>query len=584
MKYTLKENDKKRVEFLTTLGKFILEKLGIRFTVTFLREAIVTAYLSIFEFQQQTGEVSEEAVVADRDDPSNLAIVLLEAFKAYHIKNEITEALVSTENSIVLAIVKPPIEKQPPENLLAIFQSCKNDTVLLLQPGKQQRILSCIKDSVEHFISLKRTAFTGQPGYNLSHRKEILQNIALLISSLILTATLGVAVYKGAINYNCITWLPEMILSFAGIFICYNLFMLEKMNSQDSLLVKKFCTNTAEKVSCQKVLFSKGAKLFGMISMTDIGAVYFATLFLFTVHALLNDQYNNATGLLFWLAVIPLPYTIFSLYYQFRVVKKVCVLCLLTQLLLWIQFSYFAFISTPQNIFSFNVTSLLNFLLLLLIVTGLYFLVVLYAVYSKQAAALFLENNRYKMDKDLFGITVEQQPAIQQPDLPGMLILGNPGAAAALTAILSPSCSPCGNMLNSLMKMADWMSDDICINILLKTDEDAKALATELLYHTLNKDHSAALGLLKDWYDFFSKEKEKGTAKLPDTIVKWKNALRENNSSTEVQQAYTEQQEWCRNNFIPYTPLLIYKGHFLPDPFYNINALINILEIVSETA
>lgn len=86
------------------------------------------------------------------------------------------------------------------------------------------------------------------------------------------------------------------------------------------------------------VLNSKGSKLFGWFSWADAGIIYFSSLSLALLVSLFTGG-GNSINTFTVLAVCSLPFTLFSVLYQWRVVKKWCTLCLLTVTTLWLQFA-----------------------------------------------------------------------------------------------------------------------------------------------------------------------------------------------------------------------------------------------------
>lgn len=96
-------------------------------------------------------------------------------------------------------------------------------------------------------------------------------------------------------------------------------------------LLQKVCTGIA-KGDCNAVLTGKQAKLFSWLSWSEVGFFYFTGCLLVLLFS--ANTLNNSIALIAWLNILSLPYTIFSIYYQWRVAKQWCVLCLVVQALL----------------------------------------------------------------------------------------------------------------------------------------------------------------------------------------------------------------------------------------------------------
>src|SRR6202000_2271777 len=83
------------------------------------------------------------------------------------------------------------------------------------------------------------------------------------------------------------------------------------------------------------VLQSKASHI-GGISWSAIGFTYFTGSLLFQLFAgMINPV---ALSLLAWINLAALPYVLFSVFYQWRVARQWCVLCLSVQVLLVLQF------------------------------------------------------------------------------------------------------------------------------------------------------------------------------------------------------------------------------------------------------
>lgn len=99
-------------------------------------------------------------------------------------------------------------------------------------------------------------------------------------------------------------------------------------------VLQQICSGS-KKTNCNAVLSSSASKIFG-ISWSVIGFTYFAGSL---ISLLVSGIYNSSMlFILSWLNILGLPYIIFSIYYQSRIAKQWCVLCLSVQLLLALQF------------------------------------------------------------------------------------------------------------------------------------------------------------------------------------------------------------------------------------------------------
>ncbi len=174
-------------------------------------------------------------------------------------------------------------------------------------------------------------------------------------------------------------------------------------SDQNNSLVQKLC-NTSKKTSCQTVLDSKASKLFGWLSLSELGLVYFAGGFFVLLISSFSVVSIQIPTFLAWLSALALPYTLFSVYYQKFVVKQWCPLCLgvlvvcVVLILLWLDFALgFQFLNLPP----FPTLNVLNLQLLILcfaIPTAFWMLAKPWWQESQQLNPTKQELNSFKMD------------------------------------------------------------------------------------------------------------------------------------------------------------------------------------------
>jgi uncharacterized membrane protein len=575
VKYRLSEKDEQKIRFLTGLGSLVLKQIEIPYTLPYLKEAVTRAYFEVFESASFSSDNAGEFTVADLNDPSNLAIVLLEAFKKYHLKYEVVDSSEPGDGAGMLLILSAGENKEYSDSL-GLLDKKEKDEVYLINPGKRVKLNK--NDTVENYILLKRSSFTGEPSYQLNRNRLVSKKVFLYASLLLALLITGFAAYGGIENYNPLLWIPELFILLAGGVTGYNLYVAGTGDVSAGYLAKKFCINKQKGNQCQQVLSSPASSILGIISMTDAGIIYFTSLFSFTISGLLTGSYTNFLPILFWCSIIPLPYTVFSIYYQLKVLKRTCMLCMMTQIILWIQFAYFLFISKHTNTFFVPLPQLLLLLVIIAFISALYLLFQKHNKLNRQFAELSLQNEKYKKDTGIFDILSKRGINFSVPDLPGALVLGDSRAQMQLTAILSPACIPCGNMIRGLERLTNWYDDKINIQIYLTCDIRYQPLADALLALTLAGKHTEAVLLLNDWYEFLTKEKIRGNNNGENIIQKWKHQWPANEEKHDTVDITAVHIAWFSENIIPYTPLLVYGGHFLPTSFYDMEILGTIIE------
>lgn len=165
-----------------------------------------------------------------------------------------------------------------------------------------------------------------EPDYQ-NHKKSVLiSNLEWWI------LTLGVIVLCAvAVSFRSLPSIWEfvsMILSAFGVALC-TMLLLQQLKVHNSF-VEGVCS-AFKHSSCNNVLETKAAKVFGRYSWAEIGFCYFA---INLICLLFSDRYDAA---LVWLGILAFPYSIWSVWYQ-KHTSHWCPLCLAVQGIIIVQF------------------------------------------------------------------------------------------------------------------------------------------------------------------------------------------------------------------------------------------------------
>jgi uncharacterized membrane protein len=559
---TTTESDNQKKKFLFNLAKVCLQKLNVNFTASFLKETIDKTYALTFETEYTDENNRNRITVADKEDASNLAIVLLEAFKRYHIKNEVSDV---HSGQTTLLVLSSPDKDHDYRHLLAVQSNDDDDHTD--SPKK-----------IENRVVLKTTGFTGEPVYILNRNKERLRFVSILLLIALLTTTLGMAIYQGWENYPLPLWIPVLSLLLMGCFVCYHLYKLEKTNTYVSKFFKKMCSAKQNDSDCKEVISSSASKLAGLISHTDMGIVYFSSMLAIVIIALMSNTYDHYLSFLFWVAALPLPYTLFSVYYQLRIIKKICVMCMMIQAILWMQFACFLFLSPRINITDLHFEVIIYAALILSAVSTLYFLYMENRRTTAREKADTLEIFKFKSSNLFFEDAMLGQLKFIQDDFPVTFSLGDPSANEKIACVLSLFCAPCGDKLNELLKLADWFEEQIDIQIIIKPDAPAAALIKELIMHANKGELKKVIHILSHWYSFFQQEKQRGNVNASAIVTKWNAYYPAATATEQVESQYAWHRRFYENYPMPFTPLMQYNGKLLPGMYQDLELLSNRIE------
>ena len=204
-----------------------------------------------------------------------------------------------------------------------------------------------------------------------------------------------------------------------------------------SLIGNTFCATYNEKKDCDAVLSSKGAIVFKEYKLSDFILIYFSALTSITFFALLN---NISLDILYLISLLTIPVTIYSIYYQFKIVKKWCFLCLIIVTVLWIQVSLI--------FFNFN----FELSLISLLITAFCFLsTFLLWSFIKPNLKEFQKNKKIKIDyykfkrnfslfKNLLQESTRKETEIENTN---EIVFGNKNSKLEILIVTNPFCGHC---------------------------------------------------------------------------------------------------------------------------------------------
>ena len=324
---------------------------------------------------------------------------------------------------------------------------------------------------------------------------------------------------------------------------------------RDNPLIRQLCS-FGKNTDCLSVLDSSASKI-GGVSWSVIGFVYFITM---QLSLLAGGMVNAATlQVLSWMNVLALPYTVFSVYYQWRIAKQWCVLCLCIQAILLLQFATAWWGGFPIGI------SRTTLLYAALLTVGTSFIIVAAIVFgfgsvfkkARENKDQLIALQRLKHDPRVFNALLSRQKSIRQsPDGLG-IIIGNPDAKNKLIKVCSPYCEPCSKVHPKVEELV-YNNDNLQLQILFTAsgeETDRKTLPVEHLLALASKqDHQLIEQALNDWYSAPVKDYNTFSAKYPL------------NGEVEKQnEKVRAMRRWCEDMNISFTPTFFINGQQLPE-------------------
>ena len=322
---------------------------------------------------------------------------------------------------------------------------------------------------------------------------------------------------------------------------------MQSLNANNPF-IKNLCTLNG-KNDCNAILKSPAAKVTSWLSWSEVGFFYFIGTLLSLLFA------PSSISLLAWLNLFALPYTIYSITYQYRN-KNWCILCCAVQAILVLE--AITFLSANNN----KLTDLQTYGL----ITALSFLFPIitwsflkpFFTKSSQIKSLKSQLKKFKYNSELFNkaLTSQAKFAIDEGLKP--IILGNAHAKNVITMVSNPFCGPCAQAHQGL---EEWLKteDDLQLNIIITAadNDQTKRRAMALHINALNvsDDNSKLANALHDWFSLKEKDHHKWMEKYPVAINGQENEL------------LTKQKKWCDVAAVTVTPTLFLNGYKLQEPY-----------------
>jgi thiol-disulfide isomerase/thioredoxin len=386
-------------------------------------------------------------------------------------------------------------------------------------------------------------------------RQSVLLTLSVVTFFIILAA---------AVSFS---WLQSglLLIAVTGVFVSW--LIVSKDLGIENKIADEVCGAT---VDCNAVIYSKISTLPFGIGWNDSGIIYFSFLLMLSVITSFTQTGSGIYTVLFLLSACSLPVTFYSLYYQWRVAKSWCRLCLITVGLLWLQFIVLlmpliaGYISL--NAINLNSIALTSFLLFITAAAWLWVKPLL-----KKNMELETESfagKRFKNNPDVFMALLERQRKVDITPFKNDLQIGNQDAALQIMVACNPYCGPCAKAHEVLHELVE--ENDIGLTIRftvnIQNKKDKKLQIVEYMLRLCNgKDEMYKRKLLNSWY-----------AKLDMGKFKTDYPAEQDNSITD-QIEFLE--KWNKQSKIEFTPTLFINGFELPKQ-YKVNDLKGLIRTV----
>lgn len=359
-------------------------------------------------------------------------------------------------------------------------------------------------------------------------------------------------------------------LSIAGVAIC--VLIVQHELGLHSKVLDKFCSEEHKKSSCDAVMNSKGATLFGILKFSDIGIIYFASLILSWLFTITSGGSN---GLIVLITLLAIPFTVYSIYYQYRVVRKWCPLCLSVVSVLWLQ--AVALLTTNLDTSTILSNSKSEALILFSFVATFAAWQSLWPKLKKERElnTLKIEHYQFKRNFSIYKSLSNRSESINTSiDNPLEIVLGSKveNPLLSIVVVTNPLCGYCKEahrLVTGLLKRKDETLH-ITIRFNVSDDENAPSrnIALRLIEIYNNAGEEVCLHAMDDIY---------GEVAPIAWLKKWEEP------SPQYVETLASQKRWCMQNGINFTPEVLVNGQSFPKE-YNLTDLLYFVDELLEEA
>ncbi|TWF40653.1 protein-disulfide isomerase [Chitinophaga polysaccharea] len=450
--------------------------------------------------------------------------------------------------------------KQQPD-YFTIVRKVDDNNINYYDPVALKWTHSRKEDFIERYMGVVLLAeareFAGERDYEQKakdeKRKSALSQLGIITFPIILCIA-GLATW---LQYGASSWFSLLyaLLSFAGASAGFLLLWYEL--DQHNPALQQMCS-AGKKTNCNAILQSGAAKIAG-ISWSKIGFTYFTgTMLLMLFNGINSPQVLLITG---WLTLLALPYTFFSLYYQWRVARQWCVICVFVQALLLIQFAILLLAGRLEALLP--VSFPIGWLPAIITAYVLPFMLsaALLPVFkkAKESKENVVRLQRLKHNTEIFEALLNKQKRIAFPTDGLGITLGNPSAPHKIIKVCNPYCGPCARTHAPLEALLE-NNPGIQIQIIFTASNNEGDKSAQPVKHLLaiannsKEDHALIKQGLDDWYEAKEKDYDRFAAKYP-----MNGALNQQNEKIDAM------RQWCDQTGIKATPTFFINGHQMPD-------------------
>ena len=448
---------------------------------------------------------------------------------------------------------------------LLCYEKDKNEYFLVQSIERDKdsfKLISSKKDIIEFYNDLLLIAVFidkgTKSGQMLNKCKTLKIQKSILMVCFTLLLLISAYTYLENNGYFFVFRVSGLTIKIIGLLVTWLLIKLDVDTQSVSFLTRKICINNRY-FNCQTVSQSARFRLFEKvgISIAEIGFIYFAVGLIYELFYVTGSIFSLAWPMA--VANVCGIFVIIGLFiYQIVRIRKICILCLMTYSLLFLELAvyviYGIFSTKPRWI------DFVYFLLCSVFVLVIFFLLKLFSVHRSQyqnalTAHKRILNNPKLIDKILL-TSKRVSYSIQDFDL----IIGNKNTTYKILFVPDMRCYSCAEIIKSILNLINKHDNCAIIIRFFLFQKNLNQLDTSVIQvvYSIAQQHGSekALNFLAGWLKIYPKNEEK-LEKYACKQISYPVSLNINHQLSFYKQWSIE------NNFIR-TPFIAINGQELP--------------------
>ena len=459
------------------------------------------------------------------------------------------------ENTAIRVNVdKETLEQLPTSYIAQIKSNGNTEFVLILNKGKNYKLIFSNKKSE----TVSETNFLEQfTGILVAVEKEKTKNTnktstSNFQKSLFTTAFVLFAVLFFIYSPNLIASI-HFTLSFIGIGISF--LIIRHDLGLSSKIIDRICSQESKTTNCDAVLNSKGAMFYKGVKLSDASLIYFVSI---SMASLFLSLTNTSFNVLYITSLTAIPVIVYSIYYQVKISKNWCTLCLAIVSILVLQASFFFFTKLYFNVFSIESWLLIGFSFI--IITSVWLFINSKLKQEQEFKKLKVESTKFKRNFDLFNTILEKSESINlEIKNTAEIVLGNKNAILNITVITNPFCGHCKSVHHIaeaiLKKHSNEVSITIRFNVKTNNEESKGLKVSSRLIEVFHEE--GEIKCLEAMSDIYGN----------NDIKSWINKWGECNDLKQYTNTLKSENKWCLDNNINFTPEILINGKSFPKAY-----------------